>query len=500
MLCIPIVANSLENALRDMAEASEFADIIEFRIDYIKDLDLKRLLEGRKKPVIVTNRPVREGGRFEGSEEERLERLKLAIQLKADFVDIEHDSIQRIGQDTLRYAQANKTQIIASYHNFRETPGDLAEIYRTLAASGADIVKIVTYAKTITDNVRIYRMLQRSRMPTISFCMGEYGLMSRILYKRFSSYLTFAALQTGKESAPGQISVRELLNTYHVGRQDRRTAIYGLIGNPVSHSISPIIHNTLFKEMDLNSVYVPFKVDDVGDFLGEFRELDVKGYSVTIPHKEAVLDYLDEIDPLAKKIGAVNTIVNRDGRLAGYNTDCEAAIQVLEDALSPIAAAAEKDSCLKEKKVTLLGAGGVARAIAFGLKAKGAQVTVTNRHAGRAQSLASEVGCNFGDYEGREALDADVVINATPVGMYPHVNETPIGVGRLKPGMAVFDTIYNPLETRLLRDAKALGCKVAGGLPMFVRQAAAQFKLWTGKTPPMELIEEIAYAKLAGKQ
>ena len=168
-------------------------------------------MKKRTKPVIVTNRPIREGGRFNGSEEERIALLKLAIRLQADYVDVEHDSIQHIRRDTeLRVP----TKIIVSYHNFRETPDDLTDIYKRLSQSGADIVKIVTHANNITDNVRIYQLLQQSQMPVISFCMGELGIISRILYKRFGSYLTFASLQTGKESAPGQINIHELLNTY----------------------------------------------------------------------------------------------------------------------------------------------------------------------------------------------------------------------------------------------------------------------------------------------
>ena len=499
MICIPIIANNLDDALRDMTEASKVADIVELRIDYIKGVDLKRLLEKRTKPVIVTNRPVREGGKFNGSEEERIALLKLAIRLQADYVDIEHDSIQHISRGMEHHAP---TKLIVSYHNFSKTPDNLTDIYKKLSQSGADIVKIVTHANNITDNVRIYQLLQQSQTTTISFCMGEMGIISRILYKRFGSYLTFASLQAGKESAPGQISIHELLNTYQAQKQDKRSAIYGLIGNPVSHSISPIIHNTLFREMNFNSIYVPFKVNTIGDFMREFRKLDIKGYSVTIPHKESVINHLDAIDPMAKKIGAVNTIVNMDGQLVGYNTDCKAAIKVLEG-VNQVCSRGErpfaltKDVHLRGKKVTLIGAGGVARAIAFGLKECEAQITIINRNYARAQSLARDVGCLARKYDESEAFNADILINATPVGMYPNVNETPIDKDKLKPDMIVFDTIYNPIETNLLHDAKTQGCTTINGLTMFAYQAAAQFKLWTGQMPSVEIIEEIACEKLA---
>ncbi len=495
MICIPIIANTVDDVLRDMAEASQFADIIELRLDYLKNPDLKRILERRTKPVIVTNRPTREGGKFDGSEEERIALLKLAIQLHADFVDVEHDSIQNIRRDT---AHRVPTKIIVSYHNFRETPGNLATIYEKLSQYGADMVKIVTYANDITDNIKIHRLLQETQIPLISFCMGEYGVISRILYKRFGSYLTFASLQKGKESAPGQISIHELSHVYHAQRQDKHTAIYGLIGNPVSHSISPIIHNTLFKEMSLNNIYVPFKVDKIGEFIREFRELDVKGYSVTIPHKESVIHHLDVIDPMAKKIGAVNTIVNKGGQLTGSNTDCKAAIQALEDIHQVSGTSARKDP-LQGKRATLLGAGGASRAIAFGLQERGAHVTIVNRNYERAQSLARDVGCISKKFNDLPSIETDILINATPVGMFPAVNETPIDKNQLKPNMIVFDTIYNPIETRLLREAKAQGCKTIGGLPMFANQAAAQFELWTGMKPSLELIENIAYKKLLGE-
>src|SRR3972149_1663760 len=495
MICIPIIANKLPGALHDMAEASMVADIIELRIDYIKDVDLKRLLEKRIKPVIVTNRPVREGGKFNGSEEERIALLKLAIRLRADYVDIEHDSIQNIRRDTVHRVP---TKIIVSYHNCRETPDDLTDIYKALSQSCADIVKIVTHANSITDNVRIYRLLQQSQIPMISFCMGELGIISRILYKRFGSYFTFASLRTGKESAPGQISIHELLNTYQARMQDKHSAIYGLIGNPISHSISPIIHNTLFKELNINGIYVPFKVDNIGDFIREFRGLDVKGYSVTIPHKESVVNHLDAIDPIAKKIGAVNTIVNKDGRLVGFNTDCEAAIKVLEG-VDLVSTKSLGETYLKEKKVTIIGAGGVARAIAFGLKERQAQITIINRNHERAQSLARDVGCLVRKFDEPQALDTDILINATPVGMFPKINETPIDKNKLKSNMIVFDTIYNPIETKLLKEAKAQGCKTINGLSMFVHQAAAQFKLWTGQMPSVEIIEKISCENLAVK-
>ncbi|MCF6148062.1 MAG: shikimate dehydrogenase [Candidatus Kuenenia sp.] len=495
MICVPIVADNMKDALRDMESASKVADVIELRIDYISDVNLPQIMEKRTKPVIVTNRPVRERGKFSGSEEERLLLLKQAVQLQADYVDIEHDSMQGVKTSIGGLLTYSKTKIIVSYHNFKETPDNLLEIYNTLFQSGGDIVKIVTHANSITDNIKIYQLLQQSKTPTISFCMGEYGIISRILYKIFGSYLTFASLQKGKESAPGQINIEELLNRYHVKSQNKHTKVYGLIGNPVSHSISPVIHNTLFKEMGMNCVYVPFKVDEIDTFISEFKKLNILGYSVTIPHKESILHCLDDVDPIAGKIGAVNTVVNKNNRLVGYNTDLEAAITTLADVVN-VSDPGLIGSYFKNKNVTIIGAGGVARTIAFGLKRYDSNITFVNRNTERMKSLAREVGCSFASMNNLQNLETDILINATPVGMYPLINETPIDANLLNSKMVVFDTIYNPAETKLIKDAKEKGCKTVGGLPMFVYQAAEQFRLWTDKTPPIDAIKTIAYANL----
>ena len=249
--------------------------------------------------------------------------------------------------------QQNK--IIVSYHNFSETPDNLSEVYNKLSQSIADVIKIVTYANDITDNIKIYQLLHQSKNQQSLSVWVNMALLVVSCIKIWQLF-DLASLQRGKESAPGQISIHELLNTYHIGKQDGQTAIYGLIGNPVSHSISPIIHNTLFNEMGFNSIYVPFKVNNIGNFIREFRGLDVKGYSVTIPHKESIINHLDAIDPMAKKIGAVNTVVNSDGKLIGFNTDCEAAIKALHSVYK-LSEVSKKDDHLKGKKVTLLGAG-----------------------------------------------------------------------------------------------------------------------------------------------
>ena len=483
MICIPITAKRAEDTVLEMLSASKYADIVELRIDYIPELQnaeacIEESLKRKIKPVIITNRPVREGGKFNGSEQDRLRLLQKAIDLGVDYVDVEYDSIKQI-------TRRNSSKIIISHHNFKETPHDLSKIYDEICQQKPDIVKIVTHANDITDNIRIFELLQSTNIPTISFCMGELGYISRILTGKFGGFLTFASLEKGKESAPGQLTVDELSKTYHFKNINKKTKLYGIIGNPVSHSMSPAIHNAAFTEKGLKNVYVPLKIANIETFMKECREIDFQGFSVTIPHKESVLPFLDDLDHTARKIGAINTIVNRNRKLTGYNTDCMAAVMGLEYSMK------EANETLNNKKISIIGAGGAARAIAFGLKEKGCDITIFNRTTERAEKLSQDVKCEFKSFEEIHKLDSDILINTTSIGMFPGVDQTPVSKNILKEGMIVFDAVYNPIETRLLRDAKEQGCHTVNGLSMFINQAAEQFRLWTGIDAPIELMTKV---------
>jgi len=483
MICIPITARSPEDTVSEMISASKHADIVELRIDYIPELQnaeecIEESLKRKTKPVIITNRPEREGGKFNGSEQDRLCLLQKAIDLGADYVDVEYDSIEQI-------IRRNSSKIIISHHNFKETPHNLSKIYDDICQQKPDIVKIVTYANDIIDNIRIFELLKSAQIPTISFCMGESGYISRILTKKFGGFLTFASLEKGKESAPGQLTVNELSKIYHFENINKQTKLYGIIGNPVSHSMSPAIHNAAFIEKGLNNVYVPLKIANIGAFMNECRKIDFHGFSVTIPHKESILPFLDDLDHTARKIGAINTIVNQNGELTGYNTDCMAAVMGLEYSMK------EANETLNNKKVSIIGAGGAARAIAFGLKEKGCDITIFNRTIERAEKLSQDVKCEFKNFEEIHKLDSDILINTTSIGMFPGVDQTPVSKNILKEGMIVFDAVYNPIETRLLRDAKEQGCHTVNGLSMFINQAAEQFRLWTGIDAPIELMTKV---------
>jgi len=253
---------------------------------------------------------------------------------------------------------------------------------------------------------------------------------------------------------------------------DAQTELYGLIGNPVRHSLSPIIHNGAFRRMGLNAVYLAFEVNDLEEAISGVRELGLRGVSVTLPFKTQILPYLDNIEGVAWKIRAVNTILNEGGRMTGHNTDWYGALQALETKVD-----------LKGKRVILLGAGGAARAIGFGLKEKGCQVIIFNRSQNRAEVLAKELGCVHHPLSCFGEMDGDILVNATSVGMYPLNEESPIPKEILKEGMVVMDIVYRPLRTRLLREAEEQGCITIDGLEMLAHQGAAQLEIWTGKRP-----------------
>ena len=263
------------------------------------------------------------------------------------------------------------------------------------------------------------------------------------------------------------------------------TKLCAILGNPIEHSLSPLVHNAAFEQLKLNYVFLAFKVEQLKEAVVGMRALNIKGVSVTIPHKIDVMDYLDDIEEVARKIGAVNTLLNQEGRLLGYNTDCSGAIIALEEKIE-----------LKDKKTILLGAGGAARAIAFGLKEKGADLTILNRTVKKAEMLASEINCQYGGLEFLESLQPDVLINTTSLGMYPKMDDTPVKKEFLK-NMLVFDIVYNPLKTRLIKEAEQNGCTTIMGLEMFVNQAALQFELWTGKKAPKDLMRKVVVEKLS---
>ena len=474
MICIPIVAETTEDALKDMARAGNIADLIEIRADYINDLNLEKILSAKNKPVIVTLSPESENGRFKGTEAERTKLLRQAVDLDADYIDISIDCPEL--EDLIKYCK--NTRSIVSYHNYKETPSDLKEIYKKIEATGADIIKIATFANKLSDSLRIFELIQKSTKDIIAICMGDKGEISRILAPIYGAFLTFGSLETGSESAPGQIPAETLKNIYRVNEIEQGFEVYGLIGNPVNRSRGYLLFNKLFKHYGLNSMYLNFLVEDIDEFTRYFQGL-LSGFSITMPYKQELLYILNDITPEAKQIGAINTIVKDKGKITGHNTDMTGIINPLLEK-TPI----------KDKAVTLLGAGGAARAAAVGIIEKGGKLTILNRTVSKAEDLAKDLGCNFGPIADFENIKTDILINMTSVGMVPDTDQTPVNTALLK-NMVVFDGIYNPEKTKFLIEAEKNGCIIIPGTEMFIDQAAEQFKLWTGIKPDLNLVSDI---------
>ncbi|MFP5263393.1 MAG: shikimate dehydrogenase [Blastocatellia bacterium] len=498
-VCAVITESTVDAARSAIRRAGRVADLIELRLDYLRDFDfadpasLSPLLKDKPLPVIITCRAAPEGGRQKVDDEIRLRLLVEGARRSADYCDIEaasYDDAAKMSPDLSR--------LIVSYHNFAGTPPDLNAVYDRVTALPAAAYKIVTRANSISDSLAVFRLLDRARIDgraMIALAMSEPGAMTRIIGPGRGSFLTYASLERGGESAPGQPTCGELRDVFRIHRLTRDTAITGIVGSPVAHSASPVMHNLAFKSLGLDFVYLPFEVDDAGEFFKRFvlpatREIDwrLRGLSVTIPYKTSVAPFLDEIDATAERVGAVNTVVIRDGSVKGYNTDIEGAIRPLERVL-PL----DGQSC------GVVGAGGAARAVTYGLTRKGARVKIFARDLSKARGLAESFGVPVCPLDSLQSSDVQIVINTTPAGMRGHSERaSPVPPRALRGRLVAYDLIYNPLETQFLKDARAEGCRVIGGLEMLVEQAALQFELWTGEEAPVDLMRRAALERLSG--
>jgi len=468
--------------------AEQGAKMVELRLDYLaRRVNMRRLLgiQDAESPcqVIVTCRRMEDGGKWEGTEEARQLLLREAIAEGVDYVDLEEDIADRIP----RYG---KTKRIISYHNFRKTPENLRELHGRMSQLDPDIIKIATMANDPHDNLRMLEMMQESEIPTVGMCMGDMGTPSRILASKFGAPFTYATFSQERALAPGQLSFKQMTEIYRYESLGSDTAVYGVIADPIGHSLSPHVHNAAFAAKGYNSVYCPFRVptDNLEQFMEDVPRLGVRGLSVTIPHKEAIARYLTKVDPAVKSIAAVNTIVFEGAEVIGYNTDYNAAMDCLENSLGTIG---HDPSPVRGKRALVLGAGGVARPIVYGLCSRGSQVTVASRTRSRADRLAKAFDCKVVNWESRHRVPCEILANCTPVGMHPNVDETPINKSYLKPTMLVFDTVYNPESTMLIKDAHRHNCPVVTGVEMFVRQAMLQFYLFTKQEAPAQLMREV---------
>jgi 3-dehydroquinate dehydratase/shikimate dehydrogenase len=388
------------------------------------------------------------------------------------------------------------SHVILSHHDFEGVPQDLTQIYDRLASTPAAVLKMAVHANDIVDCLPVFRLLERARSEgrdVIAIAMGTAGLATRILGPSRGAFLTYAALKEASATAPGQLTAQTLRSVYHTDRIERDTMICGLVGRPVMHSVSPHMHNAAFRAAEVNGVYLPLEVQDVKAFFERMvhprtRELDwnLRGLSVTAPHKSAVLEHLEWIEPEAKKIGAVNTIVVDDDKLLGFNTDAAGFIEPLSKMF---------DS-LNGLRVAVIGAGGAARAAVWALLHQQSSVTLFARDVAKAQAFGQEFDVSYESLASASFADYDVVINATPLGSGELIDQVPATAEQLNGARCVYDLVYNPIETRFLKEACKAGCKTVRGLEMLIAQAKNQFELWTGKTPALNVMSDAAMAAL----
>ena len=385
--------------------------LVELRLDYLQgEVQVKRLLKDRPCPVIVTCRRKVDGGRWEHDEDARLRLLRTAIVEGADYVDLEDD----VAGGVPRYGT---TKRIVSHHDFHRTPADLTLLHKRLASMDADVVKIATMANHPTDNLRMLQMVHASKQPTVGICMGDIGVPTRVLAGRAGAPFTFATFNEDRVLAPGQVGWRQMRDMYRYDTITPATRIYGVVADPVSHSLSPVVHNAAVAAAGIDAVYLPFRVpaEQIDEFLAGASRWPLAGLSVTIPHKEAVLRHATRVDELVKGIGAANTLGFGPDGVTAANTDAEAAVESLAAALEADEQPSGGDG-LGVKTALILGAGGAARAVAFGLKQRGIEVTVASRTLERGRKIAAEVGCKAVDWAARHRMPYDCIVNATPVG------------------------------------------------------------------------------------
>jgi 3-dehydroquinate dehydratase / shikimate dehydrogenase len=478
-VCVPVAASDPSEMITKAEGLIRDNTFLEFRLDYLTRPALaipkiKQLIEYHPHVVTVaTCRRVAGGGKFRGSIVSQLEILAKAAAAGCQLVDVELQTASHCKLDRLEQLRGSAA-LILSFHDFRSTK-NLDEVLEKMVAFPSDFYKVVTTATTLYDNVVMMKFLEKNsdRHSLIGLCMGEQGIISRVLGVRAGSVFTFGAVSPDEKTAPGQVTAQDLRNTYRIEQVDAATRVYGVVGDPVAHSLSPAIMNAALRRETVNGVYVALHAKTLKDLLACVREIPIHGLSVTMPYKEAVLRYLDNTDSHTTKIGACNTVVRaQDGKLYGFNTDTTGVVRPLQQRLS-----------LEQAKVLVLGAGGAARAAVYGLKERGAEVYILNRTPGPAQKLARSARARTLKRPDLKKHTFDVIVNATPIGM--DSKESPLKQDEIK-ARYVFDMIYDPVETPLLKLAKAAGAEVIPGIEMFVQQAARQFEIWTGKPAPWE--------------
>lgn len=501
-VCVAVQAASPPEMFSRAEAALKDSHFLEFRLDSLPTPAavfpaLKSFLSAHREAVAVaTCRRKDHGGSFAGALATELEILLKAARAGCQIVDLEVESAEESKPAQLAGFRSAVTEagafLLVSFHDFTRTKA-LAQAAGRIQAFKPDFVKVVCTARSLADNLEILRLIEsRSAAEQIvGIAMGEEGILSRVLALRAGAAFTFASFADGAETAPGQVTARTLRDLYRVEQLDAATRVFGVAGNPIAHSLSPLLHNTAFHREKVNAVLLPLKVKTLADLLTVIRDLPLSGAAVTMPLKQEVLPHLANMDTLTARIGACNTLrTGADGKLYGFNTDVAGVVRPLQ-----------KRRRLKGARVAVLGAGGAARAAVFGLVEQGAEVFVVNRTHESAIALAKQAKAKALKHEAFAKQRFDVLMNCTPCGMAGNKQALPIGEEELNASL-VFDMVYNPLETPLLQLAKSRNIPTIGGLEMFVEQGARQFEIWTGKpAPETEIMRVIEHAlrKAAGK-
>lgn len=485
-ICVPITASNPAEMVQKADNIVRDNSFIEFRLDYLSKPALalqkiKIFVEYHPEALIIaTCRRAAYGGKFRGSAASEVDILVKAANQGCHLLDLELETAAQLKPaDFTRLRRS--ANLILSTHDFNGTR-KLEETFARMSQYPADFLKVVGTAKTLYDNVTMMKFLERHshEHSMIGLCMGEQGIISRVLAVRAGSQFTFGSINPGEETAPGQIAARTLRDTYRLDQIDAATRVYGVAGDPIAHSLSPVMLNTAFRRENVNGVYIALHAKSLDDLLACIRDIPIHGLSITMPYKEEILKHLDKTDPLTAKIGACNTVVrSQDGKLYGFNTDVSGVVRPLETRLA-----------LQGAKILVLGAGGAARAAVFGLKERGAEVYILNLTPGPAQNLAKKARAKAINKMQLRKMTFDVIINATPVGMEGNRDPLPISEQDFK-AKYFFEMVYNPAETRMVKIARSKGLHVILGSEMFVQQGARQFEIWTGKPAPVQEMQRV---------
>ena len=476
MICLVLTGSTIEENVSQYERNRSYVDLVELRIDLLHESSRARASLFPSLipvPVILTIRRQSDGGRYVGSERSRLALLESILDGDFAYVDIE-DDVKRSPAEIK--AREKGIRIIRSKHDFNGLPSDIYHRISKISAKG-DIPKLAVTPNSVMDLITLFRV--RTELKTVTekivLGMGDYGLPSRILYKRMGSLWTYCC---DTPVAPGQISAQQMKELYHADEVDDRTNIFGVIGNPVTHSFSPRIQNPGFRGIKFNAIYLPFPVDSVRSFFILAEMLKISGFSVTVPHKQTVLPYLGKITREVKQIGSCNTVVRAKNLWMGMNTDYYGFIEPL---LVDIDAK-------RVQHALVVGAGGAARAVVWALRNHGCKVTIINRNVDRAKQLALETMASYDSLENaREYESVDLVVQTTSVGMVPHVDENPIADYQFNKNQIVYELVYRPKYTEMMKNALEAGSRLLFGIDMLVRQGKHQFEAFTGYHYPKRL-------------